>query len=123
MNLYLEQVRLEVCTHRGTSDADAQRWEWVEARDVARRFSDSFLGAAGGWNGCGCTRSEPTSDTFRLDPHSYEAGEPKHYGDADVLNLLRGVGVAGICTESFHPGVRDPIDEDNQGFDEFRGGI
>lgn len=38
-----------------------------------------------------------------------------------MLNLLRGIRIAGVRAEPLHPGVRDPIYEDDERFYEFGG--
>ena len=123
MDLNLEEIRLEVCGRRGSSDTDAESREGVERCDVARRLSDGFLGSSSsGDGGCGA-RGEPATNSLRLDAHPDEASKPEHDGDGDVLNLLRCVWIAWLRTETLHPGVGDTVHEDDQALDKLRGGI
>ncbi len=117
VNLYLEEVRLEVRAHGGASDTDAEGGEGIEARDVAWRLSDGLLRAVTSRNCRRCTGREPTPDAFRLDAHANQTSEPKHDRNTDMLHLLCRVGIAGVCAETFHPSVRDAVEEDDEGFD------
>jgi hypothetical protein len=40
-----------------------------------------------------------------------------------VLDLFRGVGIAGLCTEALHPGVGNAVQEDDEALDELGGMI
>lgn len=42
------------------------------------------------------------------------------YGNTDVLYLFGGERVARVRPKPFHPGVRDPIEEDHKRFHELR---
>ena len=123
MNLHLEEVRLEVRAHRGTGDTDAQSREGVEARDVVRGLGDRLLRTFSSGEGGRRASREPPPDRLRLDAHANETRKPEHDGNADVLHLLRGVRVAGVCTEPLHPGVGDAVQEDDERLDEFGRGV
>ena len=121
MDLHLEEVCLEVGTHNSAGDTDAEGGEGVEARDVAWGLGNRFLGTVGSGERGGGACCELATDALRLNAHSDQTSEPEHHSDANVLHLLRGVGVTGVRAEALHPCVGDTVEEDDQRFNELGG--
>jgi hypothetical protein len=90
VDLNLKGVRLEVCCHRDTGNADAYSGKGVKRSDIRRRFGDGILppGQAmlivfilRGER----TRGEPSPEPLGLEAHSDQPREPVH----DLMGIRR----------------------------------
>ena len=120
---HLEKICLEVGAHRGSGYADHEGGKWVEAARVAGRFRDIVAVSARGVQGGGGHRRKPTPQATRFETHPDQTREPKHDGDADMLDLLVGVRVARVRAETLHPRIGDAVEEYHKGLDKFRGDV
>lgn len=120
---HLEKISLEVGAHRGSGYADYEGGKWVEAARVAGRFCDATAIPAGGVQGRGGQCGKPTPQATRFETHPDQTREPKHDGDTDMLDLLVGIRVTRVRSETFHPRIGDAVKEYHKGLDKFRGNM